>query len=366
MATTNFYGQIAANRRNSVLLSLAVVLLLGGLGFAIGGAAGGDVRTGAIAAGIALAAGFGAALLAYYAGDALVLASSGAKEVDAQSAPQLINVVEEMALAAGVPMPRVYIIDDTAPNAFATGRDPNHASVAITVGLLQKLDREELQGVMGHELSHVRNYDIRFSLMVGVLVGAVALIADMFLQMTFWGGMGGRRRSSSNSDGGGGGFALIMMVVALLLAGVAPIAARLVQLAVSRQREYMADASSVELTRNPYGLERALAKIALDTEPLEVANRATQHLYFENPVKAATAESSDMFSTHPAVLDRINRLRQLTGEAPVDSPSLVVGDHAPVVNAQLRGIAPGAAGQTPPAPPSLPGGPPSWPGQGGA
>ena len=364
MATTNFYGQIAANRRNSVLLSLTVVLLLGGLGFAIGGAAGGDVRTGAIAAGIALVAGFTAALLAYYAGDALVLASSGAKEVDAQSAPQLINVVGEMAIAAGVPMPRVYIIDDTAPNAFATGRDPNHASVAITVGLLQKLDREELQGVMGHELSHVRNYDIRFSLMVGVLVGAVALIADMFLRMTFWGGMGGRRRSR-DSGGNSSGFAVVMMVVALVLAVVAPIAAKLVQLAVSRQREYLADASSVELTRNPYGLERALAKIALDTEPLEVANRATQHLYFENPVKAATAKSSDMFSTHPAVLDRINRLRQLTGEAPVDSPSLVVGDHAPVVSAQLRGIAPAAGQSTPPAPPSLPGGPPSWPGQGG-
>jgi heat shock protein HtpX len=360
MATTNFYSQIAANRRNSVLLSLAVVLLLGALGFAIGGAAGGDVRTGAVAAGIALLAGFGAALLAYYSGDALVLASSGAKEVDAQSAPQLINVVQEMALAAGVPMPRVYIIDDTAPNAFATGRDPDHASVAITVGLLQKLDREELQGVMGHELSHVRNLDIRFSLMVGVLVGAVALIADMFLRMTFWGGIGGRRRSSSNSDGGGGGFALIMMVVALLLAIVAPIAAKLVQLAVSRQREYMADASSVELTRNPYGLERALAKIALDTEPLEVANRATQHLYFENPVKAATAESSDMFSTHPPVLDRINRLRQLTGEAPVDSPSLVVGDHAPVVNAALRGLDGGDSGHGGPTPPP-PGGPPQPP-----
>ncbi len=357
MATATFYNQIAANRRNSVLLSLVVVLLLGALGFAIGGAAGGSVGYGAVAAAIALIVGFASALIAFYAGDAIVLASSGAKEVDANSAPQFFNVVQEMATAAGVPMPRVYIIDDTAPNAFATGRDPQHASVAITVGLLQKLDREELQGVMGHELSHVRNFDIRFSLMVGVLVGAVALISDMFLRMTFWGSVSGRRRRSSNS-GESGGFAAIMMIIALVLAIVAPIAAKLVQLAVSRQREYLADASSVELTRNPYGLERALAKIALDTEPLEVANRATQHLYFENPVKAATAESSDMFSTHPPVLDRINRLRQLTGEAPVDSPSLVVVNDAPVVDAGLRGLEASTAGSddppSPPAPPDPP------------
>jgi len=363
MATATFYSQIAANRRNSVLLSLVVVLLLGVLGFAIGGAAGGSASYGGVGAGIALVAGFGAAFLAYYAGDALVLASSGAKEVDANSAPQLINVVAEMATAAGVPMPRVYIINDTAPNAFATGRDPGHASVAITVGLLQKLDREELQGVMGHELSHVRNYDIRFSLMVGVLVGAVALISDMFLRMTFWGSIGGGRRRSSNSDNDGesSGFGAVMMIIALALAILAPIAAKFVQLAVSRQREYLADASSVELTRNPYGLERALAKIALDTEPLEAANRATQHLYFENPVKAATSSSSDAFSTHPPVLDRINRLRQLTGEAPVESPSAVVGDHTPVVNAQLRGLEPTPAGSDGPPPPPPPPGPPQPP-----
>ncbi|MFN8630372.1 MAG: zinc metalloprotease HtpX [Chloroflexota bacterium] len=356
MATATFYSQIAANRRNSVLLSLVVVLLLGALGFAIGGAVGGSVNYGLAGAGIALVAGFAAAFIAYYAGDALVLASSGAREVDANSAPQLFNVVGEMAVAAGVPMPRVYIIDDTAPNAFATGRDPQHASVAITVGLLQKLDREELQGVMGHELSHVRNFDIRFSLMVGVLVGAVALISDMFLRMTFWGSVtGGRRRRSS--DGDSGGFAAVMMIIALVLAILAPIFAKLVQLAVSRQREYLADASSVELTRNPYGLQRALAKISLDTEPLEAANRATQHLYFENPVKAAASGDSDMFSTHPAVLDRINRLRELTGEQPVGDPRQVVGETAPVVNAQLRGLQGDDRGSDGPPPPPPPSGP---------
>jgi heat shock protein HtpX len=229
-----------------------------------------------------------------------------------------MNVVQEMALAAGVPMPKVYIIDDTAPNAFATGRDPQHASVAITTGLLQKLDREELQGVLGHELSHVRNYDIRFTLLVAVLVGSIALLADFFLRFTFW---GGGRRSSRDRDGGGALIAIVY-VVAIVLAVLAPIIARFVQLAVSRQREYLADASSVELTRNPQGLERALAKIAGDKEVLEVANRATQHLYFTNPIKKFEARSSAMFSTHPNIVDRINRLRQLTGEQPLEATEI--------------------------------------------
>jgi heat shock protein HtpX len=253
-----------------------------------------------------------------------------------------------MSLAAGIPMPAVYVIDDSAPNAFATGRDPQHASIAITTGLLQKLDREELQGVMAHELSHVRNFDIRFSLMVGVLVGAVALIADMFLRMTFWGSMGGRRRR--DSEGGSSGFGAIMMVVALVLAILAPLAARLVQLAVSRQREYLADASGVELTRNPYGLERALAKIALDTEPLEVANRATQHLYFENPIKGASGKSSNLWSTHPPVLERINRLRELTSQPPLTSPEQALAEGLPAT----RAVPAGSSAPKPPPPPPAP------------
>lgn len=319
MAT--FHDQIGANRRNSVLLALAVILILGLLGTAIGIAVTGVVEAGLLSAGIAVGVGLLASLVSFYAGDSLVLAVSGAKEVTAQDQPQLLNVVREMATAASVPMPRVYLINDTAPNAFATGRDPKHASVAITTGLLQKLDREELQGVMAHELSHVRNYDIRFSLMVGVLVGSIALLADFFLRFTFWGG--GRR--SSNRDSGGGGLQIVLFVVAIVLAILAPIVARLVQMAVSRQREYLADASGVELTRNPYGLARALAKISLDTEPLEVANRATQHLYFENPVKAASGKSRSLFSTHPAALDRINRLRELSGLPPTTSVDAILG-----------------------------------------
>ncbi len=324
MAT--FYDRIAENRRNSVFLALAVIVLLGLLGLFIGWAVTGDPSAALPSTAIAIVVGLVASLFSYYLGDSLVLNVSGAKEVTAQTQPQLINVVQEIAIAANVPMPRVYLIDDTAPNAFATGRDPKHASVAITIGLLQKLDREELQGVIAHEMSHVRNYDIRFSLMVGVLVGSIALLADFFLRFTFWGG--GRRGSRDRE--GGGGLQVVVFLVAIVLAIIAPIAARLVQMAVSRQREYLADVSGVELTRNPYGLERALAKIALDQEPLEVANRATQHLYFENPIKRADPRSSSLFSTHPPVLDRINRLRALGGEGPVTTPDAVFG--APVAS----------------------------------
>ena len=311
-----FYSQIAANRRNSFFLVLTVVLLLAALGFAIGYG-----TTGEPAAGIGWLGIFGivaiiASLASYYTGDRVVLGASKARPVTAAEQPQLINVVTELALAAGIPMPAVYLIDDTAPNAFATGRDPRHASIAITTGLLEKLDREELQGVIGHELSHVRNYDIRYSLLVGVLVGMVALVADFFLRFTFWGGFGGGRRSSSDRDGGGG-LQVVIFVIAIVLAILAPIFARMVQMAVSRQREYLADASSVELTRNPQGLERALATIAEDKEVLEVANRATQHLYFTNPIKKFESRSKGLFSTHPPIVDRINRLRALSGETPL-------------------------------------------------
>ena len=323
MTATSFYQQQAANRRNSILLVLVVALILAALGFVIGYAIGGNVETavivliGAVALALLMTAG------SYFSGDSLVLAVSQAHEVKEDQAPQLVDVVKELSLAAGLPTPRIYLIDDTATNACATGRDPKHASIAVTTGLVQKLDREELQGVIGHELSHVRNYDIRFALLVGVLVGSIALLADFFLRLTFWGAMfgGGRSRSSSSREGGGG-LQAIMVVVALVFAVVAPIFARFVQLAVSRQREYLADASSVELTRNPYGLEQALAKIAGDQEVLEAANRATQHLYIVNPIKKFEERSKGLFSTHPPIVDRINRLRALTGEQPLDGSSV--------------------------------------------
>jgi heat shock protein HtpX len=315
-----FYNQIAENKRKSVLLTLIVVALFMALGFSIGFAVSGE-PSGAIAVMvIALVVGGGIALASYFGGSALVLRVSGAREVDATSAPQLMNVVQELSIAANVPMPKVYIIDDTAPNAFATGRDPKHASVAITSGLLEKLDREELQGVLGHELSHVRNFDIRFAMIVGVLVGSIALLADFFLRFSFWGGMG--RGRSRDREGGGNGLQVVFFVVAIVLSIVAPIVARFVQLAVNRQREYLADASSVALTRNPYGLERALAKISADPEVLEVANRATQHMYFTNPIKKFEERSKGLFSTHPATVDRINRLRELSGEKPLEAAEM--------------------------------------------
>jgi heat shock protein HtpX len=313
---SSFYAQISANKRNSFLLALGVIAIFAILGFTIGyaivGSPAGAVGVMALALTVGAISGVGA----FFSGDKLVLAVSGAREVDETSAPQLLNVVQELAIAANVPMPKVYIIDDTAPNAFATGRDPQHASLAITSGLLEKLDREELQGVIGHEMSHVRNLDIRFSLIVGVMVGAIAILADFFLRFTFWGGVSGRR---SSRDSGSNGIQAVILIVAIVLAILAPIISRFIQLAVSRQREYLADASSVELTRNPYGLERALAKIGSDQEVLEVANRGTQHMYFTNPIKKFEARSSGLMDTHPAILDRINRLRTLTGDAPLDA-----------------------------------------------
>jgi heat shock protein HtpX len=314
VATGSFYEQISANKRNSFLMAIFVIVVLGLLGFAIGYAVVGSPVGGIGATGIALAVGSISGVASYFGGDKLVLTVSGAKPVNEATAPQLLNVVREMAIAANVPMPAVYVIDDTAPNAFATGRDPAHASIAVTTGLLEKLDREELQGVIGHELAHVRNFDIRFALIVGVMVGAIAILADFFLRFTFW---GGGRRSSSRE--GGGGAQAIVFVVAIVLAILAPIISRFIQLAVNRQREYLADASAVQLTRNPYGLERALAKISGDPEVLEVANRGTQHMYFTNPIKKFEARASGLMSTHPPIVDRINRLRQLTGEPPLQS-----------------------------------------------
>jgi heat shock protein HtpX len=321
VARETFYDQVAANRRNSFLMAGFVVALLGLLGFAIGWTVTGDPIGGLGATLLAIAVGTGAGLWTYFSGDSLVLSVSGAHEVNEAAAPQLMNVVREMAIAANIPVPRVYLIDDTAPNAFATGRDPAHASIAVTTGLLEKLDREELQGVIGHELSHVRNLDIRFSLIVGVMVGVIAILADFFLRFTFWGG-GGRSRSRD----GGGGIAVVIMLISIALAILAPIISRFIQMSVSRQREYLADASSIALTRNPYGLERALAKISGDKEILEVANRGTQHMYFTNPIKRFEQRSSSLMSTHPQIIDRINRLRQLTGD-----PPLSVADEASLV-----------------------------------
>ncbi|MDP9273066.1 MAG: M48 family metallopeptidase [Chloroflexota bacterium] len=312
-APTTFFREIDHNRRQSWLLVGVVVIVLGLLGGAIGYATG----VGWVGVAIAVAIAVLLSLGSFFAGDQLVLASSGAKEIDVANPPdeykQFVNVVTEMSIASGLPMPRVYVINDSAPNAFATGRDPQHASIAATTGLLAKLDREELQGVIGHEMSHIRNFDIRFTLLVAVLVGSIALLADFFLRFTFWGG--GRGRSSDNDrGGGGGGLQALIFVIAIILAIIAPIIARLVQLAVSRRREELADVSSVDLTRNPIGLARALKAIADDPEVLEVANRATQHLYIVNPIKSFEERSKSMWDTHPPIPERIRILERIAGQ----------------------------------------------------
>jgi heat shock protein HtpX len=309
-APSTFYREIDRNRRNSWLLVIIVALVLAALGAAIGYATGfgwGGVVVALIVAGVM-------SIGSYFAGDKLVLLSSGAHEVPIANPPdeykQLANVVTEMSIAGGLPMPKLYVINDTAPNAFATGRDPKHASVAATTGLLEKLDREQLQGVIGHEMSHIGNYDIRFTLLVGVLVGSIALLADWFLRFSFWGG--GRR--GGDNDRGGGGAGAILFILALVLAIVAPIIGRLVQLAVSRRREALADVSAVELTRNPLGLARALRAISDDPEVLEVANRATQHLYIVNPIKSFESRAKSMWDTHPPLAERVQVLRNLAGQ----------------------------------------------------
>ncbi len=314
-AGSTFFEQQSSNRRKSVLLLISAGLLLGVMGFAIGFGTTGDPFGGlgftVIAVIIAVALGAGS----YYGGDRAVLAASKAQPVTEATHPVLMNVVQEMCLAANLPMPKVYTIPDTALNAFATGRDPEHASIAVTEGLLERLDREELQGVIAHELGHVRNFDIRFMLLIGVLVGGVALMADMFLRYSIFAGAG--RRGSSDRGGGGGVLQIVMIVVALVLAILAPIAARLVQMSVSRQREYLADATAVELTRNPMGIEQALWKLGTDHEVLEVANRSTQHLYIVNPIRKFEARATSIWATHPALADRIDRLRELHSAPPL-------------------------------------------------
>lgn len=249
-------------------------------------------------------------LISYYFSDSITLALSSAKEIDRQTNPELYRIVENLCIAAGLPTPRIYIIEDTAPNAFATGRDPQHAVVCVTTGILQKLEQTELEGVIAHELSHIGNYDIRVMTLVVVLVGIITLLADWMLRASFF---GGRRRSS---DREGGQIGAIIAIFGLVLAILSPIIATLIKLAVSRQREFLADASGALLTRYPEGLARALEKISQDKEPLEAANKATAHMYIINPLKEHQGQDSigwfaKMFNTHPPVEDRIKRLREM-------------------------------------------------------
>jgi heat shock protein HtpX len=241
----------------------------------------------------------------YYYSDKMVMAISGAKQIQKKDNPTVFRTVENLCIASGLPMPKIYIIDDSAPNAFATGRDPKHASIAFTTGILDKLSKLELEGVAAHELSHVGNYDSRFMTIVSILVGSVALLADWFIRITWWGGGRDDDRDSSNA---------IFMVIALVLAILAPIVATLIQLAISRKREFLADASGALLTRNPEELATALIKISKDPEPLEAANKATAHLYIVNPFKEGhklVGTFANLFNTHPPIEERVRALRNM-------------------------------------------------------
>ena len=251
------------------------------------------------------------ALTSYYYSDSITLAISGAKKAPRDKPYlDLHRVVENLSITAGLPKPKIYVINDSAPNAFATGRDPKHASIAVTSGLLEKLNKTELEGVIAHEMSHIGDYDIRLMTIIVVLVGAVALLSDFFLRWTWFGG----RRSSSSE--GGGQIQLILFIIAIVLAILAPLGATLIQLAISRKREFLADANGALLTRYPEGLADALEKIAKDREPLEVANKATAHLYIESPFKGKEDSGgrgwfAGLFDTHPPVEDRIKKLKAM-------------------------------------------------------
>lgn len=242
----------------------------------------------------------------FYFSDSIILTISQAKQIKKQDAPELFRIVENLSIAQGLPMPRVYIIDDTAPNAFATGRDPKHAAVVFTTGILQKLNNLELEGVAAHELSHIKNFDIRVMAVVTILVGLIVLLADMFFRMMWFGG--GRRRDDNSNSGQG-----IFLLIAVVLAILSPIIAQLIKLAVSRQREFLADASGAVLTRNPDSLADALLKISSDKEPLEVANKGTAHLYIANPFKDKQSGGigwfAGLFNTHPNIEERVKTLR---------------------------------------------------------
>ena len=299
----NFNKLMDHNKRLSIALFLFMAALFSLFGAALGAFWGGGPASGVL---IALAVAGFYFLISWQLGASMILASSGAREIAHDEAPQLWNVVEELSIAGGMPMPKVFIMDDEAMNAFATGRDPKHASVAITKGLLNRLNREELQGVMAHEMSHVRNYDIRFAMLLTVMVGSIVLLADIVRRSVFYGGF----RRSRDSKGGGRAKA-VLALLAIVLSIIAPLLATLIQLAASRQREYLADASAVELTRNPAGLVSALKKLTADPTPLKAAGRGTAHMYIVNPFLKKKRGRDSFFSTHPALESRIERLEGL-------------------------------------------------------
>jgi heat shock protein HtpX len=299
---------IRANRRRTAVLVVTMAALLLLVGYAVGELAlGGAGPVGLL---LAMVVWVVMTLTSYFAGDKILLAASKARKIKKEDHPVLWNVVEEMCIASGLStMPAVYIIDESAPNAFATGRKPERSAVAVTAGLLERLDRDELQGVIAHEVAHIQNRDILYMMMAGIMMGTVVMLADVGTRMLWYGG-GGRRTSS---DRGGGGAQLAILAVALLLVVLGPIAAQLLYFALSRRREYLADASAAVYTRYPEGLASALEKITANTTPLGAANRASAPMYIVNPLKLTKKGLADMTSTHPSTAERVRILRSLAG-----------------------------------------------------
>jgi heat shock protein HtpX len=316
-ATTDFVTAQRINRRNTLLLLVVLTALAALTGYVLGWLIEGEAtdavplwsQLGLVAAALMAVISIGWSMVSLAFGDSLVLTMANAKAIDKSDAPQLYNVVEEMAIAAGVPTPRVMVLETEALNAFATGNRVGHGTIVVTRGLLDTLSRDELQGVVAHEMSHLANLDTRYMVVVGVTVGLIALVCDMLLRTMAWGGSGSSRSSDKKGSSGGGLLIILLIVVAIF----APLAAKAVQMAVSRQREYLADATSVQFTRNPNGLISALGKLADKAAPFPGVSRATQHLFIVNPVQTFTSKSSALLATHPDIADRIARLRNLGG-----------------------------------------------------
>lgn len=306
----NVYESVSANKRNSAIIVVGFVLFVTVSAVLIAkgiSAYYGYQSTGLEFTGIALVISGIMSFVGYYYSDSVILGLSKARPADKRTDFTFYSVCENLSMAAGLPMPKLYVIDDTALNAFATGRDPQHAAMCATTGLLQRLNRTELEGVIGHELSHIGNYDTRLMSVVTVLVGVVTLLGDWMLRANFWGG----RRSRDNE----GNIGAIFLVLGLVTAILSPIIAQIIQLAVSRRREFLADASSVKLTRQPSSLISALKKLGADKEPLEVANKATAHLYIVNPFKGIHGpmdKLAGLFNTHPPLADRITALEKMS------------------------------------------------------
>jgi len=291
------YSQITANKRKTILLITIFIAVILGIGYVLSQYLGYGYEMMALAFIISILM----TLVSYFHGDKIALRSAGARQITKKDNPYVYRLVENLAITSGQPMPKVYIIPSPALNAFATGRDPNHAHVALTTGIIEVLENEELEGVIAHELSHIKNYDIRVMTIVVVLVGGLALLADMFFRARLF-GFGGRNNENRGSAGG------ILMIVGIVLMILAPLIGELIKLAISRKREFLADASGALLTRYPEGLARALLKISASNMPLQTASEATAHLFIANPFKKKTL--SHLFSTHPPVEERVKRLRE--------------------------------------------------------